>query len=310
MTWFRGRRHPPTVAVLRLSGVIGAPVRFRGGLSLQSLASRIERAFRMRGLEAVALAINSPGGSPVQSALIHQRIRALAEENSRPVFAFAEDVAASGGYWLACAGDEIYANENSLVGSIGVISSGFGFVDLLNKLGVDRRLHTEGDKKSLLDPFAPEKPADVKRLKAIQKDVHESFKALVRNRREGRLKGTERALFSGEFWTGARALELGLIDGIGDMRSVMRERFGERVPAAPDRRSAVAIGPHPLHALNERCASDRGSLGARPRRRLGGTHAVVALRLVRRPQFGPRAGRADAADGFAANSDIHRHKPR
>ena len=229
MTWFRGRRHPPTVAVLRLSGVIGAPVRFRGGLSLQSLASRIERAFRMRGLEAVALAISSPGGSPVQSALIHQRIRALAEENSRPVFAFAEDVAASGGYWLACAGDEIYANENSLVGSIGVISSGFGFVDLLNKLGVDRRLHTEGDKKSLLDPFAPEKPADVKRLKAIQKDVHESFKALVRNRREGRLKGTERALFSGEFWTGARALELGLIDGIGDMRSVMRERFGERV---------------------------------------------------------------------------------
>ena len=227
LAWFRTTH--PVVSVLRLGGVIGAPVRFRGGLSLAALAAPIERAFSLPRVQAVALAINSPGGSAVQSSLIYRRIRALAEEKNLPVYTFCEDVAGSGGYWLACAGDEIYADENSIIGSIGVIYSGFGFVELLSKFGIERRLHTAGDKKSLLDPFGPEKPADIARLKALQKDIHTSFKDAVKLRRAGKLKGGGRQLFSGEFWTGKRALELGLIDGIGDLRSVMRERFGEDV---------------------------------------------------------------------------------
>ena len=225
---WRGER-PPVVAVLRLGGVIGAPGRLRGGLNIASTGPLIERAFGLRGIKAVALAVNSPGGSPVQSSLICRRIRALAEEKNIPVYSFAEDVAASGGYWLACAGDQVYADESSIIGSIGVIYSGFGFTELLNKLGIERRLHTEGGRKALLDPFGPEKPADLDRLKALQKEVHASFKQLVRERRAGKLKASERKLFSGEFWTGSRALELGLVDGIGDMRSVMRARFGEKV---------------------------------------------------------------------------------
>ena len=225
---WRGER-PPVVAVLRLGGVIGAPLRLRGGLSIASTGPLIERAFGLRGIKAVALAVNSPGGSAVQSSLICRRIRALAEEKKVPVYSFAEDVAASGGYWLACAGDEVYADESSIIGSIGVIYSGFGFPELLNKLGIERRLHSEGNRKALLDPFGPEKPADLARLKALQKEVHASFKRLVRERRAGKLKASERKLFSGEFWTGSRALQLGLVDGIGDMRSIMRARFGERV---------------------------------------------------------------------------------
>jgi signal peptide peptidase SppA len=225
----RWRNPKPVVAVLPLSGVISARGRFSQGLSLQALAPRIERAFKIKHLKAVALAINSPGGSPVQSALIAGRIRDLAAEMDVPVFAFIEDVGASGGYWLACAGDEIYAEASSIVGSIGVVSGGFGFTELIAKLGVERRMHTSGDKKGMLDPFSPEKAADVKHLKALQADIHEDFKEMVRARRGTRLKADEKELFSGAFWTGRKALELGLIDGLGALRPMMRERFGEDV---------------------------------------------------------------------------------
>ena len=232
LTWLpfigtSGKR--PTVAVLRLDGPIMAGSRFRRSLNLASVEPLLERAFSLRRLAAVALVINSPGGSPVQSALIAGRIRALADEKSLPVFAFAEDVAASGGYWLACAADEIYANSSSIVGSIGVIFAGFGLHDLLERHGIERRLHTAGDRKSMLDPFSPVKEADLKRLTSLQRELHETFKRYVRERRGDRLKGSARTLFSGEFWTGERALDLGLIDGIGDARSVMREKLGERV---------------------------------------------------------------------------------
>jgi signal peptide peptidase SppA len=227
----------PTVAVLRLDGVIGG--RGQRGLSLRRYAGAIERAFAMRGLKAVALAINSPGGSPAQSALLYRRVRQLASERNVPVLAFAEDVAASGGYWLALAADEIYAEDTSLIGSIGVISSGFGFVDVLEKLGVERRLYTSGDNKSLLDPFLPEVPHDVERLKTLQGDLHDSFKDMVRERRGVKLKGDEAQLFSGEVFTGRRALSLGLIDGIGELRGVTRRMFGDKVKlrvVEPERR--------------------------------------------------------------------------
>jgi signal peptide peptidase SppA len=225
----RFRKPPPVVAVVRLAGVIGQLGPWRGGLSLAQIAPALERAFRTWNLKAVALAVNSPGGSPVQSALIAGRVRALADENDVPVFAFAEDVAASGGYWLACAADEIFADENSIVGSIGVMSQGFGFVDLIKRAGVERRLYTAGERKTMLDPFLKEKPDEVGRLKAIQEDMHESFKAMVRRRRGARLKAPEEVLFNGEFWTGRRAFELGLIDGLGDLRSVLRQRLGDDV---------------------------------------------------------------------------------
>ncbi|MFO0996130.1 MAG: S49 family peptidase [Alphaproteobacteria bacterium] len=223
------RPAPPTVAVLPLSGVIGSVGPARRGLNVGALADPIDRAFKLRNLKAVALAINSPGGSPVQSSLIHRRIRALAAEKAVPVIAFAEDVAASGGYWLALAADEIFADENSIVGSIGVIYAGFGLQNLIERVGIERRLHTSGERKSMLDPFRAEKPEDVERLKVLQAEIHESFRTLVRERRRGKLKATEDVLFSGEFWTGRRAQALGLIDGLGDLRSVMRARFGEDV---------------------------------------------------------------------------------
>jgi signal peptide peptidase SppA len=224
-----GRLRPqePTVAVLRFDGVIG--LRGRRGLSLRRYAAALERAFAQRGLKAVALAINSPGGSPAQSALLYRRIRQLAAERAVPVLAFAEDVAASGGYWLALAADEIYAEETSLLGSIGVVTSGFGFVTALGRLGIERRLHTAGENKSLLDPFLPEEPRDLERLETLQRDLHDSFKELVRQRRGGKLKGEEAQLFSGEVFTGRRALSLGLIDGIGELRGVVRGLFGEDV---------------------------------------------------------------------------------
>ncbi len=225
-----GLRNPsPVVSVIRLTGVIGAARPFRSGLSLAGLAETIERAFNLPGLKAVALAINSPGGSPAQSALIMGRIRALADERQIPVLAFVEDVGASGGYWLALAGDEIWVNLNSIVGSIGVIYSGFGFVDALQKLGIERRLHTSGERKSLLDPFLPEQPHDVERLNAVQTEIHANFKEAVRARRGRRLKGSDEQLFSGEFWVGRRAVDIGLADGIGELRGVMRDRFGKRV---------------------------------------------------------------------------------
>jgi signal peptide peptidase SppA len=226
-------RHPaPVVAVVRLDGVIG-PRQWRTAMSLASHAAALERAFATKRLSGVALAINSPGGSPVQSALLFRRIRQLAEEKGVPVFAFAEDVAASGGYWLALAGDEIYAEEASLLGSIGVVSAGFGVARLIDRLGIDRRLHTAGERKSLLDPFQPEDPADVARLSELQQDIHLTFKEHVRRRRVGKIDATDETLFSGEVLTGRMALARGLIDGIGDLRSVMRARFGDNVRLVP-----------------------------------------------------------------------------
>jgi signal peptide peptidase SppA len=223
------RNRPPVVSVIRLDGIIGPSGALRPAVNLAALAPLIERAFAPKRQKAVALLINSPGGSPVQSALVASRIRQLADEKKVPVFAFTEDVAASGGYWLACAADEIFAAESSIVGSIGVISAGFGFQDLISRYGVERRVHTSGTRKAMLDPFQPEDPEDIVRLKAIQAEIHEAFKEHVRSRRAGRLKAPETELFTGEFWTGRRALDLGLIDGIGDLRSVMRGRFGEKV---------------------------------------------------------------------------------
>ena len=220
----------PLVNVLRLDGVIGrASGPRRGGMALSDMAESIEKAFKGPQLSAVALAINSPGGSPVQSALIATRIRALAAENEVPVYAFCEDVAASGGYWLACAADEIYADPASIVGSIGVVFAGFGFPEMLAKIGVERRVHAAGEKKAILDPFKSEDQEDVEILKELQADIHEQFKDHVRERRGDKLQAAESGLFSGEFWTGNRALGLGLVDGLGDLRSVMRERYGEKV---------------------------------------------------------------------------------
>ena len=208
-------RHPPLVVpVLRLTGVIGHHTGLRQSLTLGALAGAIERAFHSPRTKAVALAVNSPGGSAVQSALIAGRIRQLAEEKNKPVYAFVEDVAASGGYWLACAADEIYADPSSIVGSIGVVSAGFGFDDFIQRYGVERRVHTSGRRKMILDPFQPERPDDVQKLKSIQHDIHQVFKAQVRARRGNRLKGSEDELFEGEFWTGDKALELGLVDGL------------------------------------------------------------------------------------------------
>jgi len=223
------KRGRPTVAVLRLSGPIGMPLAIGRSLSLASLAGPIEQAFGIKSVKAVALLINSPGGSAVQSTLIHDRIRALAGEKSVPVFAFTEDVAASGGYMLALAGDEIYADASSIVGSIGVIAAGFGFSELLDKLGIERRIHTAGKSKAMLDAFRPEDPEDVKRLKALQNEIHVTFIDLVKRRRGDLLKGSDDNLFTGEFWTGTTAQKLGLIDGIGDVRTVMRARYGEKV---------------------------------------------------------------------------------
>ncbi len=225
--WLEGA---PTVGVLRLTGVIGqVGMGRRGGLSLAEQARSIERLFQLPRLKAVAIAINSPGGSPVQASLIAGRIRQLADEKEIPVYGFCEDVAASGGYWLACAAEEIYANPASIIGSIGVVSAGFGFVELLEKIGVERRVHVSGDYKGMLDPFSTEKENDVQRLRDIQEDIHEQFKDYVRERRESKLIADEKLLFSGEIWTGRRAEELGLVDGLGDLRDVMREKFGEKV---------------------------------------------------------------------------------
>ena len=219
----------PVVNVLRLEGTIMASSRFRRGLNLAGLEPLIDRAFSAGRPAAVALAVNSPGGSPVQSALIAARIRTLADEKKLPVIAFAEDVAASGGYWLACAADEIYADHSSIIGSIGVIHAGFGLHGFLENHGIERRLHTAGDRKAMLDPFVPESEQDVKRLSSLLKELHVTFRNHVRERRGDRLKSSARTLFSGEFWTGDRALAMGLVDGIGDCRTVMRERFGDKV---------------------------------------------------------------------------------
>jgi len=225
----RWREQPPRVNIVRLSGVIGSAGGFRPGLTLETMAPLLARAFAPKGLAAVALLVNSPGGSPVQSSLIAGRIRQLSDEKKVPVIAFVEDVAASGGYWLACAADEIFADESSIVGSVGVISQSFGLHEAIGRLGIERRVYTAGTRKSVLDPFRPEEPEDVALVRAIQADIHDAFKRHVRTRRSDRLKGTDDDLFNGAFWTGRAGLDLGLIDGIGDVRSVLRGRFGEKV---------------------------------------------------------------------------------
>jgi serine protease SohB len=236
----------PVVPVVRLAGVIGVSTPLRPGLMLASLARQLERAFAVRNARAVALLINSPGGSPVQSHLIYLRIRSLAAEKKLPVIAFAEDVAASGGYMLACAADEIICDPSSIVGSIGVIGGTFGFPRLLEKLGVERRIYTSGERKAMLDPFLPEKPDEVERLKLVQREIHDDFIALVKERRGARLSGPESELFSGEYWTGRTAVELGLADTVGELRSILRERFGDKVITpviAPERSLLGRVRP-------------------------------------------------------------------
>jgi signal peptide peptidase SppA len=220
----------PLVPVVRLSGAIGRVSRFQSGLSLNSVAPLLKRAFSIRSAPAVALMLNSPGGAPVQSHLIYKRIRALAEEKEKPVIVFVEDVCASGGYMIACAGDEIIVDPASIVGSIGVVTAGFGFVDAMRKVGVERRVYTSGDAKVILDPFQPEKPDDVARLRAIQEEVHDHFIEIVRTRRgEVLVRDREQEIFSGQFWSGKTAVALGLADRVGDLRTVLRERYGRNV---------------------------------------------------------------------------------
>jgi serine protease SohB len=225
----RFRRDRPLVPVVRLAGVVGFSTPLRPGLTLAGIARTLDRVFASRNAVAVALVINSPGGSPVQSHLIFRRIRELAEEKKRRVIAFVEDAAASGGYMIASAADEIIADPNSIVGSIGVVGGTFGFDKLIEKIGIERRLYTSGEHKGMLDPFLPENPDDVERLKKLQREIHDGFIALVKSRRAGKLVGPENDLFSGEYWTGTRAVELGLVDAVGDLRTVLRERFGDKV---------------------------------------------------------------------------------
>jgi signal peptide peptidase SppA len=219
----------PVVPVLRFTGPIGMATPLRPGLALASVAGAIEKAFSLSRLPAVAVVVNSPGGSPVQSNLIFRRIRQLAKEKDKRVYVFCEDIAASGGYFLALSGDEIYADPSSIVGSIGVISAGFGLDKVIDRLGIERRVHTAGKDKGALDPFRPERPEDVALLKELQRDVHEVFMNAVKERRGGKLSGAEEDLFSGSFWSAVRARELGLIDGIADLRSKMQELHGRKV---------------------------------------------------------------------------------
>ena len=225
----RFRTGIPVVPVVRLTGVIGFSTPLRPGITLSGVSRLLDRAFAFKKAKAVAIAINSPGGSPVQSHLVFRRIRQLSEEKKIPVIVFIEDVGASGGYMIACAGDEIVCDNSSIVGSIGVVGATFGLVKAIEKLGIERRIYTAGDRKVMLDPFLPENPEDVQRLKVIQKEIHESFIALVKARRGARLSGPESALFSGEYWAGEQALRFGLVDQLGELRTVLRERFGEKV---------------------------------------------------------------------------------
>ena len=217
------------VPVVRLSGLIGAVTPLRPGMSLAGVAKTLERAFATKGAKAVALVINSPGGSPVQSRQIYLRIRQLAAEKKLPVLVFVEDVAASGGYMLACAGDEIFCDPSSILGSIGVVGGSFGFQELIKKVGIERRLYTAGAHKAMLDPFLPENPDDVARVKALQREIHAIFIALVKQSRGNRLKGADDVLFTGEYWAGETSVSLGLADAIGELRSTLRARFGDKV---------------------------------------------------------------------------------
>lgn len=216
------------IPVIRLSGAImtgNSPL--RQSLSLEGVATQLDKAFGDKLSPAVAIVINSPGGSPVQSRLIYQRIRDLAQENNKKVHVFVEDVAASGGYMIAIAGDEIIADPSSILGSIGVVSASFGFTELIKKIGVERRVHTAGKNKATMDPFQPENPADIEHIKALQLEIHQTFITMVKERRGAKLQDHD-DLFTGQFWTGITALQLGLIDGLGDIRSHLRKTYGEK----------------------------------------------------------------------------------
>ena len=231
MFWYRPRwlpRRSVTVPVIRLAGVIGA-VPLRSGLTLQGIEPTLQAAFAFKNAPAVALAINSPGGSPVQSSLIAKRIRDLAREKQKPVIAFVEDIAASGGYWLALAADEIFVDRSSIVGSIGVVSSGFGLDAAIGRLGIERRVHTTGPRKALLDPFRPEQEGDIEVLRELQDDIFASFKAMVESRRGAKLALSGDELYSGRVWSGERAVGHGLVDGIGELRGILRERYGDKL---------------------------------------------------------------------------------
>src|SRR6201989_2772425 len=243
------------VPVVRLSGVIGAVTPLRPGLSLAGVARTLERAFATKHAKAVALVINSPGGSPVQSRQIYLRIRQLAEEKKLPVLVFVEDVAASGGYMIACAGDEIFCDPSSILGSIGVVGGTFGFQELIKRIGIERRLYTAGEHKAMLDPFLPENPDDVARLKSIQREIHAIFIDLVKTSRGTKLKGADDLLFTGEYWAGETAVSLGLADGIGDLRSTLRARFGDKVSTP-----VIAPASGMLSGLFGRRAPGAGSL--------------------------------------------------
>jgi signal peptide peptidase SppA len=231
MEWIpaRLRRGTAVVPVVRLSGLIGAVTPLRPGMSLAGVARTLERAFAVKNAKAVALVINSPGGSPVQSRQIYLRIRQLAAEKKLPVLVFVEDVAASGGYMIACAGDEVFCDPSSILGSIGVVGGTFGFQELIRKVGVERRLYTAGVHKAMLDPFLPENPDDVARVKALQREIHATFIALVKQSRGARLKAADDVLFTGEYWAGETSVSLGLADAIGDLRSTLRARYGDKV---------------------------------------------------------------------------------
>jgi signal peptide peptidase SppA len=230
MEWMPARLSGAAVVpVVRLSGLIGAVTPLRPGMSLAGVARVLERAFSIGNAKAVALLINSPGGSPVQSRQIYLRIRQLATEKKLPVLVFVEDVAASGGYMIACAGDEIFCDPSSILGSIGVVGGSFGLQELIKKIGVERRLYTAGEHKAMLDPFLAENPDDVARLKAIQREIHAIFIDLVKQSRGARLKGADEVLFTGEYWAGETSVSLGLADGLGDLRSTLRARYGDKV---------------------------------------------------------------------------------
>jgi len=221
-------RDKTVVPVVRLQGVIAADQR-QGRINIAGVAPLLKRAFEMKSAPAVAIIVNSPGGSPVQSRLISKRIRDLADEHGKPVLVFVEDAAASGGYFIAVAGDEIFVDPSSIVGSVGVIMAGFGFVGTLDKLGVERRVYTAGRNKSTLDPFLPEKAEEVERIKMFELEIHQVFIDHVKARRGDRLKASDDTLFTGEWWTGQRGVELGLVDAVGDLHEVLRTRFGDKV---------------------------------------------------------------------------------
>ncbi len=253
----RLRRGAAVVPVVRLSGVIGAVTPLRPGMSLSGVAKTLERAFATRNARAVALVINSPGGSPVQSRQIYLRVRQLAAEKKLPVLVFVEDVAASGGYMIACAGDEIFCDPSSIMGSIGVVGGSFGFQELIRKIGVERRLYTAGAHKAMLDPFLPENPDDVARVKALQREIHALFIALVKESRGGRLKAADDVLFSGEYWAGETSVSLGLADAIGDLRSTLRARYGDKVQTP-----VIAPATGMLSGLLGRKSAGAGAMGS------------------------------------------------